>query len=686
MKYFIAVLGLLLTSAAGDAVNPIQKVLSMIAELKEKVVADGKLEEEAYDKYSKFCVVTKRDTGYEIQTGEKDVEQLEATIAKASSDVESNGNRAAELQDAISKAESDLAAATDMSKKEQEDFKAAIGELKSSIDMLGRATKTLKDKLPGSALLQQPVSGKEGSLLVALEKVVDAAALPHHDKTSLMSFVQQAPAGPVYESKSGGIIDVLEEMKEKARSDMDDIEEQSSKALHSFKMQEQSLKAQIAADKKEFQDVNSLKAEAEEEKSNAESSLQVAAKGLADDKASLAEVNASCQAADDGFAASKKSRAEEVEALTKATDVIKEKTGNAEGSTYASFVQLSASRSLMAPVPSNNEFEIADRLRKLAQRHPSTDLTKLANNVESLLQTNEPEKDVFADIKELIAKMIEDKKAQGQKDATKKQYCETEKAKTKAKLDELQTSNDKLGAKIDKKESEAATLKSEAETLGEELTALIKQQADMDENRKEEKEVFAKTHKDLSDGLDGVRMALQVLKEYYQGTSQGDASLLQMDPPSFGHSADEGASTGIIGMLEVCESDFSRDLVAAETEEDSAQEEYTKLTDQNKVTKIEKENEQKFKAETSAAITQAIQEKISDKEAVAEELAAVVKYSKSLEEQCLEGGLTYEERVAAREAEIQGLKDALKAIGGTDLTLLQSSGSLRGAVVKRHHR
>eukprot|EP00933_Yihiella_yeosuensis_P016769 TRINITY_DN141_c1_g1_i7.p1 TRINITY_DN141_c1_g1~~TRINITY_DN141_c1_g1_i7.p1 ORF type:complete len:685 (+),score=290.22 TRINITY_DN141_c1_g1_i7:89-2143(+) len=667
-------------AADGDAVNPIQKVLSMIAELQEKVEADGALEAKAYDEYAKFCVVTKRDTGYEIQTAEKDVEELQATIAKSSSDVESTGNRAAELQDAISKAESDLATATDVSKKEQADFKAAIAELKSSIDMLGRATKTLKDKLKGSALLQQPVQGKEGSLLQALNAVMDAAALPNGDKTSLVALVQQAPAAPAYEAKSGGIIQVLEEMKEKARSDMDDIEQQSSKALHSFKMEEQALQAQISADKKEQQEVNSLKAEAQEEKATAESSLQVAAKDLEEDKTTLAKYEASCQQADESFAATKKSRAEEVKALTKATDVIKEKTGAAESSTYkaGSFIQISASKSATP-----GEFELADKVRKLAQKHPSSDMTKLANNIESLLQTGEPEKDVFAEIKELISKMIADKKAQAQKDSTKKAYCETEKAKTKEKLDELQTSNDKLGAKIDKKESEAATLKSEAETLASELIALVKQQQEMDATRKEESEVYAKTHKDLSDGLDGTRMALKVLRDYYQGTSQSGASFLQMDPPSFGHSADEGASTGIIGMLEVVESDFSRDLVAAETEEESAEEEYVKLTDQNKVTKIEKENEQKFKAETSASITQAIQEKITDKEALAEELAAVVKYSKSLEEQCLEGGLTYEERVAAREAEIAGLKEALKTIGGTDLTLLQY-GSLRGVVAKRH--
>lgn len=47
--------------------------------------------------------------------------------------------------------------------------------------------------------------------------------------------------------------------------------------------------------------------------------------------------------------------------------------------------------------------------------------------------------------------------------------------------------------------------------------------------------------------------------------------------------------------------------------------------------------------------------------------------------------MSYAERAAKREEEIEGLKDALASLGGTDLNavLLQSAG-LRGAVVKPH--
>eukprot|EP00933_Yihiella_yeosuensis_P035539 TRINITY_DN290_c0_g2_i1.p1 TRINITY_DN290_c0_g2~~TRINITY_DN290_c0_g2_i1.p1 ORF type:complete len:692 (+),score=277.94 TRINITY_DN290_c0_g2_i1:102-2177(+) len=690
MKTFTLASALVLSQAAAEKASPIQKVLTMLADLEGKVKAEGAAEDKSYEKYAKFCDKAKRDTGYEIKTGDTSVEELTATIEKASADIETSSKRAEELSSTIQKAEQDIQQATDVNNKEQADYKASLSELKGSIDMLGKAIKVLGDKLKGSALLQQQVSGKQEHLLKALTTVVNAAAMPTVDKNSLMSFVEsatsQAPAAPVYTSKSNGILDLLGDMKDKARSELNDVESQAAQNLHSFKMLRQSLEAQLSADKQEMQEVTAQKTDAAETKAGAETTLGVTTKDLEADKKALAEYEASCTQADTGYAASKKSRAEELEALKKAADVIKEKTGNADASQYKeapSFAQISMHAD---SDHAGDQYAAADILRRLADKSKSSDISKLATNVESLVQTGVGSgKDVFAEIKKVIAKMVKDKKEQAAADATKKAYCDTEKAKTKEKLDELTSNHEKLSANIDKKTSEAATLKSDSETLAQELTDLVKLQAEMDDTRQEERANFATNKKDLTDGLEGVRMALDVLRDYYQGTPEGEASLVQVDPPQFGHAKDTGASTGIIGMIEVVESDFSRSLVTSESEEEQKEEEYQKITDQNKEIKIQKTADQRYKAQTSVAITQALQEKISDNEAVQEELAAVNKYKASLDEQCLESGMSYEEKVAARDAEIAGLKEALKTIGGTDLTasLLQVRG-LRGAVMRHN--
>merc|ERR1719235_778276 len=95
---------------------------------------------------------------------------------------------------------------------------------------------------------------------------------------------------------------------------------------------------------------------------------------------------------------------------------------------------------------------------------------------------------------------------------------------------------------------------------------------------------------DLEKGVKGIGAALQVLRDYY-----GGASLLQQPSPPAGHSASGDAGGSIISMLEVAESDFSKELAAINLEEDQAAEAYEKTTQENKMTKLQKDQDEKYK-------------------------------------------------------------------------------------------
>merc|ERR1712139_666717 len=107
-----------------------------------------------------------------------------------------------------------------------------------------------------------------------------------------------------------------------------------------------------------------------------------------------------------------------------------------------------------------------------------------------------------------------------------------------------------------------AKLANEIATLQEELAALAKLQAEMDKNRQEEHEEFLAVKADLEQGLEGVRRALKVLRAYYAEKEEEEAALLQKpEPPQTTvHEKATGSASGIIGILEVIESDFSRNL------------------------------------------------------------------------------------------------------------------------------
>merc|ERR1719191_1938329 len=112
-------------------------------------------------------------------------------------------------------------------------------------------------------------------------------------------------------------------------------------------------------------------------------------------------------------------------------------------------------------------------------------------------------------------------------------------------------------------------------------------------------------------------------------------------------------------MLEVAESDFSKNLAQANMEEEDAQATYDKQTTENKQTKTMKTQDAKYKAAEAKSLDKTVSELSSDLGEKQTELTAVLEYRTKLDEKCVKKPETYEERKARREAEIKGLKEAL---------------------------
>merc|ERR1719450_166702 len=146
---------------------------------------------------------------------------------------------------------------------------------------------------------------------------------------------------------------------------------------------------------------------------------------------------------------------------------------------------------------------------------------------------------------------------------------------------------------------------------------------------------------------------------------QGDAkfaALMQQPAKPESHGKASGAGGSIIDILEVCESDFATNLAKEESEEADAAEEYEKTTQENKITKSTKDQDVKYKTAESVALDKTISELSSDKDTTNTELTAVLEYYGKIKERCVAKPETYEERKARREAEIEGLKEALSIL------------------------
>merc|ERR1719201_1513523 len=133
-----------------------------------------------------------------------------------------------------------------------------------------------------------------------------------------------APAAAAYKSKSGGIVDVLVDMKEKAESELGDLRKAENNAKHNFNMLKQSLEDSIKADNTDLSQEKTALAAAEEGKATAEGDLSVTSKDLAASENELATASSECMQVAADHEATVAARAEELAVIAKAKKILEE--------------------------------------------------------------------------------------------------------------------------------------------------------------------------------------------------------------------------------------------------------------------------------------------------------------------------------------------------------------------------
>merc|ERR1719253_1528460 len=100
--------------------------------------------------------------------------------------------------------------------------------------------------------------------------------------------------------------------------------------------------------------------------------------------------------------------------------------------------------------------------------------------------------------------------------------------------------------------------------------------------------------------------------------------------------------------------------------------EYERVSKQNEISRTMKSQDVKYKAKEAAGLAKSASEASSDREGTQAELDAVVEYLGKLEKMCVAKAEPYAERKARREAEIDGLKQALTIVEGEAVLLQQT--------------
>jgi len=658
----------LLASAAANEVNPIEKVVQMMSDLQTKIIGEGEACQKTYEEFAEWCEDRSKELGFEIKTGVAQAGDLTATIDKETANADALTTKIDELSSSIATDEADLKAATEIREKEAAAFAAEEKELTSVIDMLQRAVAVLEKELGGASLMQVKSAG---NLVDALAVMVKASSINSMDAAGITSFMQSttddddsdtgAPDAAVYESHSGGIIDTLNGLLEKAENQLNAATGTETANKNNFDQLKQSLTDEIKYANKDMDDAKKGLAESNEIKAAAEGDLDVTNKDLAEDRKVLGSLHMDCMSKAQDFEAETTSRGEELKALAMAKKAVVENTAGATGQQYG-FLQISSSADLA-------KTEAVQFIKNLAKKQKSPALAQLASRISSAMKLNSGA-DVFEKIKGMIGDMIEKLEQEAAEAAELKEWCDKEISESTAKRDEEKALFDKLTTKLDTASADSAKLKEEVATLQKELADLAKSQSEMDRIRGEEKAAFETNHPEMEQGLKGIKIALKILNEYYAKAGKA-------------HGSSDGAGGGIVGMLEVIESDFTKTITEMVSAEQMAADTYETETKENAVAKTTKEQDVKYKTKAFTDLDKKIGELTTERSGVEDELTAVNEYLASLDKKCTYKVESYAERKARRQAEIDGLKQALEVLENeTAFVQTRSRHALRG--VSKH--
>jgi chromosome segregation ATPase len=488
---------------------------------------------------------------------------------------------------------------------------------------------------------------------MALSKIIESNWVNKKDKAVVQSLLQSSTSdgdedlslqpqasAAAYSSQGGGILDTIKDMKEKAESTLSDARADEMKAAHAFALLKQSLETELSTMKKRMSEATAEKSGLEDSKASAEEELVTTKKVLADDEKYLEELKQSCSMKAAEWETRQKDAAEEMAAIAKAKEVL------VDG--VKVFLQVSTKTKTRAKGDAGDD----KRERVLALLQGMKDRSYFFSQLKSTARDGPFEK-----ITGLIEGMISRLEKEAAEEADAKSFCDAETKKSKAKQAELTATSDKHAVRIEKATATIAELKEKIKLLQEQMAEMDAAQAEATSLRTKEHEEYLKASNDYKLSADAVANAISVLEEYYSSGS----FVQSKQAPELGGKKGDIAST-IMGMMEVAESDFTTLLAESEAQEKAAQTAYDKLTEQNTVTKAANVEDVKGKEAAVKSEETALLNYKEDFATTGKELDSVLLYLDKLKPQCETKVMSYAERKAKREEEIEGLKEALEIL------------------------
>jgi len=673
-----------------QAANPIRKVVMMLQNMQAKVMAEGKKEEELFDKFMCYCKRGRGDLEASISAAKNKIDATskayEAAVAKKAQteqDAESHKADRAAAKDAMAKA-------TAMRKEEAAAFAKESSDLKQNIEALGKAIAAIEKGAAGSFL-------QTASANMIKQYAIEKSNLPDFTRNELLSFLSGAQG---YNPQSGEITGILKTMHDEMSADLKSAEDTEAAAIKNYedlmaakKKEVTALSAQIEA---ELTRIGELGVEI----ANMGNDVEATQEALAADEKFLEDLEKGCKTKAAEWQEIKKTRAEELVALADTIKVLNDddalelfkKTLPGAGS---SFVQMQTSSASMRA-------QALAIIRAAAQKgspRPKLDLIALA-------LSGKPEG--FDKIVGMIDEMVANLKQEQKDDDAKKDYCNKEFDSTDDKKKGLEIAISDSEVAIEELEGSIANLADEIKALQAGIKALDKSVAEATEQRKADNAEYKELMASDAAAKEVLQFAKNRLNKFYnpkmyiappkRDLTEQDSIVVNMggtlaptNPPAGiagtgieafmqkaapppppetfdGYHKKSQESTGVIAMIDLLVKDLDKEMQVADVNEKDAQKDYETLMAQAAAKRAEDSKASTNKAAAKAEEEEMLGAEKDKKEKTTQELMNVMEEIKNLHGECDWLVKYWEARKEARTGEIESLGKARAVLSGADFS------------------
>jgi len=660
---FLVVAGAFAASQVA-ASHPIAKVIQSLVDLRVKSKEEGEAEELAFTKFSHWCGNEKEAYSNKIAKNKQSILELTDQIEGLEASNASLAEQIANLGAEIDARTADQQRADGLRSEGVSLFTQNEQDLKDTIQAIGDAVEGLKSSKKSLAEVK---SGVKTAAIAAASIMSHAEHKKLHAflQADEASFLQEEPVGKgstgrvrEYDFKSGGVIGLLEKLHRDFEVQLLDTQKAETNATNSHVLVTKAQDAAVDAAEKSKSTKEGVLASQQQDLAGAKADKNDEEGSLSENERTLKDTTAECSTKANEYDERQKTRGGEQTAITTAIEILAKVGGvrNPDAQKIHAkammFVQLSKD---------DPRAEAVKLIMQSAKVNHNARMERLAQQIKM-------QKGPFTQIKNQIQKMIFHLNKEQQDEDNHKHWCDTELETTEQSLDDTNEKLESLQAKIDKLVSNIADLTKKISldtTEVSDTNAYIKDETEMRNENQKQNDI---TIVDSKKGQVAVTAAIGVLTQFYKesgGVTKEAWEFIQK--PAYAGQADGefGATDGhqvVLDLLETVLQNFSTMEAEATAANEGDQAAYDQDMSDKKVLLAELRNNIKMKTSRKNTAEQNLENTEKTHKKTSNQKEALEIYQKDLDQPCVAGDSSYDDRKASRASEIVSLKDALKVL------------------------